>query len=452
MVTIHDPAESLGKAPFAKVGVDRHHREAINPDGWLPEKLLNMTVTIEGRILTVLPALIDPHVHFRVPGGEHKEDWQHAARAAVRGGVTTVCDMPNNNPPCTTLNRLIDKRKLIDTQLQEAEIPLRYQLYFGADKGNLNQIALVKGMCPALKIFMGCSTGGLVIDTDEELDAAFRLAKEAGMLVAVHAEDEALLQAAKQLHSVIGDMSFAFHTKFRPREAAIAAVEKALALCARHEVPLYVLHLSTREELELVRQAKKAGLPVYAEVTTHHLFLNENDYAIHGGFVQMNPPLRTVDDQKALWEGIKDRTIDTLGTDHAPHTIEEKKLPFGKAPSGIPGVETLLPLMLDAVAQGRLDLKRLMELVRFNSEKIFKLSTHNDVVLVDLELEKEVKAEELASKCGWSPYCGRVLKGWPMYTILKGRVYLASQGTPEGRRQLEEYLLAGKGGGLASCL
>lgn len=414
-----------------------------------------MTVTIEGRILTVLPALIDPHVHFRVPGGEHKEDWKHAACAALRGGVTTVCEMPNNNPPCTTLERLIEKKKLIEAQLQEADIPLRYQLYFGADKAHLDQITLVKRMCPALKIFMGCSTGGLVIDTDEELDAAFRLAKEAGMLVAVHAEDEALLQVAKQRYSGAGagsDIGFALHSKFRPKEAAIRAVEKALALCARHHVPLYVLHMSTQEELELVRQAKKAGLPVYAEVTTHHLFLSENDYALYGGFVQMNPPLRTVDDQEALWEGIRDGTIDTLGTDHAPHTIEEKKLPFGKAPSGIPGVETLLPLMLDAVAQGRLGLKRLMELVRFNSEKIFKLTSHDDMVLVDLELEKEVIAEELASKCGWSPYCGRLLKGWPMYTILKGHVYLASQGTPEGKRQLEAYLRASKGGALASHL
>ena len=409
------------------------------------------TVTIEGRTLTPLPALIDPHVHFRVPGGEHKEDWQHAARAAVRGGVTTVCEMPNNNPPCTTFERLIEKKKLIDAQLQEADIPLRYELYFGADKEHLDQIALVKQICPALKIFMGCSTGGLVIDTDEELDTAFRLAKESGMLVAVHAEDEALLQAAKKRHTLCGT-DYALHSKYRPREAAIRAVEKALALCALHDVPLYVLHMSTREELDLVRQAKKAGLPVYAEVTTHHLFLSENDYAIHGGFVQMNPPLRTIDDQEALWEGIRDGTIDTLGTDHAPHTIEEKKLPFGKAPSGIPGVETLLPLMLDAVAQGRLDLKRLVKLVRFNSEKIFKLTPHHDVVLVDLELEKEVRVEDLASKCGWSPYCGRLLKGWPMYTILKGRVYVASQGTPEGKRQLEEYLHVSEGDGFASPL
>ena len=409
-----------------------------------------MTVTIEGRTLTVLPALIDPHVHFRVPGGEHKEDWRSAAQAAVRGGVTTVCEMPNNNPPCTTYERLIEKKRLIDAQLLDAAIPLRYHLYFGADKGHLEQIERVKKICPVLKIFMGCSTGGLVIDTDQDLDTAFRLAKEAGMLVAVHAEDEAILQEAKRRYPDAAD--FALHSKIRPREAAIRAVEKALELSARYNTPLYILHMSTREELELVRQAKKAGLPVYAEVTTHHLFLSENDYAVYGAFVQMNPPLRTVDDQEALWEGVRDGTIDTIGTDHAPHTLEEKQQAFGKAPSGIPGVETLLPLMLHAVNQGRLSLKRLLDLVRFNSEKIFKLAPHDDLVLVDLSLEREVRAEALASKCGWSPYCGRMLKGWPLYTILKGRVYLASQGTLEGKQQLETYLRANRGDGLASCL
>lgn len=408
-----------------------------------------MTITIEGRSLTVLPALIDPHVHFRVPGGEHKEDWRSASRAAIRGGVTTVCEMPNNNPPCTTYERLLEKKKMIDAQLQEADIPLRYHLYFGADKSHLDQIALVTRECPALKIFMGCSTGGLVIDTDEELAQAFRLAKEAGMLVAVHAEDEAILQAAKLRY--VGATDFALHSQVRPRQAAIRAVEKAIALCARYNSPLYVLHMSTREELELVRQAKKAGLPVYGEVTTHHLFLSERDYATYGAYVQMNPPLRTQDDQEALWEGIRDGTIDTIGTDHAPHTKEEKALPYGKAPSGIPGVETLLPLMLDAVSRGRLSLQRLLELVRFNSEKIFHFAPQDDLVLVDLALEKEVKVDELSSKCGWSPYCGRVLKGWPLYTILKGRVYVASQGTPEGKRQLETYLRANGGGGLASC-
>ena len=400
------------------------------------------TITIEGKTLTVLPALIDPHVHFRVPGAEHKEDWKTAALAAIRGGVTTVCEMPNNIPACTTYDRLIEKKKIIDSQLSEAGIPLRYQLYFGADKDHFDEIALVKKECPALKIFMGCSTGGLIIDNDTDLDTSFRLAKEAGLIVAVHAEDEEILRESKKKYPNATD--YAIHSKIRPREAAIRAVEKAINLCNRYQVPLYILHMSTKEELELVRQAKKSNLPVYAEVTTHHLFLSENDYAAHGAFVQMNPPLRTQEDQEALWQGIQDGTIDTIGTDHAPHTLEEKRLPFGKAPSGIPGVETLLPLMLDSVNKGRLTINRLIELTRYNSEKLFKLSPQKDVVLVDLNIKKTVDTKELASKCGWSPYAGMTLQGWPLYTILKGRVFCTSQGTETGKRELETYLNSGK--------
>ena len=403
-----------------------------------------MKIVIDDRELTILPALIDPHVHFRTPGAEHKENWKSAALAAVRGGVTTVCDMPNNTPACTTYERIRDKKQLIDNQLDEVAIPLRYALYLGADKECLDQIKVVSREAVALKIFMGCSTGGLLIDTDEALEACFQKARESGMIVAVHAEDEVVLKTAREQFKDVTDP--ALHSKIRPREAAITATKKALQLCARYQTPLYILHMSTKEEVDLVREAKQKGLPVYAEVTTHHLFLSENDYAVFGTLVQMNPPLRTVEDQEALWEGINDGTIDTIGTDHAPHTLEEKGLPFGKAPSGIPGVETLLPLMLDAVSRGRLTLNRLMELTRYNPQKIFSLPPHDDVVLVDLELEKTVQEEELASKCKWTPYRGRSLRGWPLYTVLKGRVYPTNLGTSEGKRQLEAYLLANRGG------
>lgn len=401
-------------------------------------------ITIDGRKLTVLPALIDPHVHFRVPGMEHKEDWKTAALAAVRGGVTTVCEMPNNIPSCTTYDRLIEKKNLIDAQLKAVDIPLHYGLYFGADKEHFAEIAKVSGEAVALKIFMGCSTGGLVIDTDEALDEAFRYAKEAGLLVAVHAEDEALLAQKREEYRGITDP--AVHSKMRPREAAILATQKAISLSAKYCVPLYILHMSTKEELQLVREAKQQGLPVYAETTTHHLFLSENDYVEFGTLVQMNPPLRTVEDQEALWEALRDGTLDTIGTDHAPHTLEEKREPFGKAPSGIPGVETLLPLMLDAVNQGKITLDRLIGLTRTNSEKMFGLKTNHDVVLIDLKLEKEVRNQDMASKCGWTPYRGRVLKGWPVYTILNGRVHSTNQATTAGKQQLEAYLRANQEG------
>lgn len=385
--------------------------------------------------LIALPALIDPHVHLRVPGGEHKEDWKTGAIAAIHGGVTTVCDMPNNIPPCTTVEALEEKKKVIDAQLKSVDIPLRYGLYFGADKDHFDQIAAASSSCVGLKIFMGCSTGGLVIDTDEALDEAFRLAAQAGMLVAVHAEDEALL--AKKRQEFAGATDPAIHSKMRPREAAIRATAKAIALARKYGVRLYILHMSTQEEVALVRTAKQEGLSVFAETTTHHLFLNVDDYATFGTFVQMNPPLRTKQDQEALWEGIADGTIDTIGTDHAPHTREEKNLPFGKAPSGIPGVETLLPLLLDSVHQGRLTLDRVIELTRTNPEKIFNLPPNDDVVLIDMEKELTVTDEMIKSKCGWTPYRGRRLRGWPEYVILDGRVYSVSRQTAEEKPQSE---------------
>lgn len=386
--------------------------------------------------LISLPALIDPHVHFRVPGGEHKEDWETGAQAALYGGVTTVCDMPNNVPPCTTVEALEAKKRVIDTQLKRADIPLRYGLYLGADKDHLEEIPLAKGKAIALKIFMGCSTGGLVIDSDVDLERAFRLAKEADLLVAVHAEDEAIL--AQKRKEFKGATDPAYHSKIRPKEAAIRATAKAIHLARATGARLYILHIGTAEEVALVRTAKQEGLPVFAETTTHHLFLSEEDYAAFGTFVQMNPPLRTQSDQTALWEGIADGTIDTIGTDHAPHTRAEKELPFGEAPSGIPGVETLLPLMLDAVNRGKLTLERLIELTHTNPQKIFGLPPHDDIVLVDMEKEIRVTDEMMHSKCGWTPYHGRVLKGWPEYVILDGRAYSVSRQRVEERSEQVE--------------
>lgn len=379
---------------------------------------------IDGEGLTLLPALIDPHVHFRLPGATHKEDWKTGALAAVRGGVTTVFDMPNNIPACNTMERMDEKKQLIDTQLHSVGIPLHYGLYLGADESHLEEISHSANKAVGIKVFMGCSTGDLLIDSKEALDEVFRRAAETDQIVAVHAEDEKILQEAKR--QIGPTLNPAMHSRIRPREAAIKAVETALELSKKYRTRLYVLHMSTKEELELVKQAKKENVPVFAEVTTHHLFLSEQDYATWGTFVQMNPPLRTKQDQEALWEGINDGSIDTIGTDHAPHTLAEKQLPFGKAPSGIPGVETLLPLMLDAVSQEKLSLNRLVELTRTNIERLFRIPSNNDWVLVDLNLEKTVDAKELCSKCGWSPYVGRRLRGWPIYTLLGGHLFPAA--------------------------
>lgn len=378
------------------------------------------TIDAEGK-LTILPAMIDPHVHFRTPGHEHKENWISGAKACVAGGICTVFDMPNNEPPCSSVENLKKKKELIDSQLKEAGIPLRYYLYFGADKNNYQEIGKVQHDIVGVKIYMGSSTGGLLMDDEEGLDHVFRVCAQDNLMVTVHAEDESILQAFQEKHAGASDP--AAHSLIRDRSAAAKAVEMAINLAEKYNSQLCIAHVSTKEEVDLIRKAKDSGLLIYGEATPHHLFLTEEDYKKWGTLVQMNPPLRTMEDQEALWEGIHAGTIEFIGSDHAPHTLEEKKQPYGKAPSGVPGLETTLPLLLNAYHEGRLTLKKIIELTRKNIEAIFNLPHHNDAVLVDLEMEREVKDELLRTKCGWSPFTGRKLKGWPVYTIIQGRVF-----------------------------
>jgi len=378
------------------------------------------TIDAQGK-LTLIPALIDPHVHFRVPGADHKEDWKTGARAAIAGGVTTVFDMPNNTPPCFNKENLLAKKRLIDQQLAEVKIPLRYHLYFGADKNNLNEIGKVKNEIIGIKVFMGSSTGNLLMDDDAALERAFQLGAQENLIVAVHAEDEVIIQKNKQKFA--GQLDPAIHSKIRDRKAAIKATKKALELAEKYSAQVFILHVSTKEEIDLIRDAKRNAILAYCEVSPNHLFLNEKDYAKWGNRVQVNPPLRTEKDQEALWEAIHDRTVDMIGSDHAPHTIAEKNKHYGESPSGIPGVETTLPLLLNAYHEKKITIERIIELTRENIETIFRLDPISDVVLVDLESVKTIEDKFLQTKCGWSPYAGRKLKGWPVYTILQGEIF-----------------------------
>lgn len=372
--------------------------------------------------LLKMPGLIDPHVHFRTPGLEYKEDWKTAAKASLKGGYTTVFDMPNTVPPTVTEDALIEKKALIDKQLQEVNIPLHYYLYFGADKHRLNEIKKVKGQVIGIKVFMGCSTGGLVIDDEESLHAIFKLAAEENMLVAVHAEDEQRLKEnAKKFNSA---QSYSIHSKIRDELAAIMAVKKAIQLARMYKTRLYILHVSTRQEIDLIAEAKADGLPVFAETTPHHLFLNTSDYQNLKGKAIMNPPLRSSEHQIALFSAIKSGIIDTIGSDHAPHTLEEKARPYGMCPSGVPGIETTLPLLLEAYHQNLLSLDNIIDLTSRHAKEIFNLPDYpNDYVLVDLTLAKIVEDKSLSTKCQWSPFTGRCLRGWPVTTVLNGHIF-----------------------------
>jgi dihydroorotase len=387
-------------------------------DHWINSK---RDVEINAEELVLLPALIDPHVHFRVPGAEHKETWETGALAAIAGGVTTVLDMPNNSPACSTQERLLSKIARIEEQLNAAQLPLHYGLYLGADRRHLQEMTAVKKQIIGLKIYMGSSTGDLLMEDRASLDEAFRLAAENDILVAVHAEDEQLIQLNRHTYRERTDA--AVHSLIRSPTVAAKALQLAIELAKLHGTRLYVVHTSTREELSLIRQAKKEGLPVYAEAAPHHLFLNTKYYPQLGTKALVNPPLREEKDVDALWEAIDDETIDTIGTDHAPHTLQEKTSPYGSAPSGFPSIELYLALLLNASSQGKISLESIVSLTHTRPQEIFRLPLNDDVVLVDLNKTKTVENKHLKTKAKWSPYEGAPLKGWPRYTILRGNVF-----------------------------
>ncbi len=380
------------------------------------------THLIDARGLTLFPGLIDPHVHFRIPGQAHKEDWSHAALASLRGGYTTVFDMPNNVPACVSLQRLRAKQSEIDAQLAHADIALRYHLYLGADKQHFHEIVACKQDIIGIKVFMGSTTGDLLMDDDSSLHAIFALAAAHDLLVAVHAEDECLIQTRQQTYA--GQADFALHSTIRSPQVAAAAVAQAIDLVRLYGTRLYVLHVSTQEEITLIAAAKQQGLPVFAETTPHHLFLHLDAYAHLGALAQVNPPLRDASQQAFLLRAIHDGIIDTVGSDHAPHTLLEKQQPYGKAPSGMPGIETNLPLLLNAHHQGLLSLAEIVRLTHTRPREIFGLAEQaQDAVLVDLQQQRTVSNAHLATKCGWSAFAGQTLTGWPVCTILNGRLY-----------------------------
>lgn len=381
----------------------------------------NQNEIINADHLTLLPGLIDPHVHFRTPGMEYKEDWRTAAQASIKGGYITVFDMPNTLPPTITAELLAEKKALIDKQLKEIGIPLHYQLFFGTDKHHLDQIAKVKNEVIGIKVFMGCSTGNLVIDDDESLHAVFKIAAENNLLVAVHAEDEHMMKDNAKKFNL--PQPYHVHSQIRSEEVAAVAVKKAIDLSREYHTRLYVLHMSSEAEINLIKQAKNEGLSVYAETTPHHLFLNTHDYEKLNGKAVMNPPLRSTKHQECLFRAIREGIIDIIGSDHAPHTIEEKERPYGSCPAGVPGIETTLALLLNAHQQNLLSLQEIVNLTSKRAQEIFKLNPTEDFVLIDLNKQQTVDENKLKTKCAWSPFAGRKLIGWPVYTILNNQVF-----------------------------
>ena len=387
--------------------------------------------------LHLLPGVVDSQVHFREPGNEHKEDLESGSRAAVLGGVTAVFEMPNTNPPTTSVAALQDK-----LDRAAGRMHCDYAFYAGAAEDNLDLLPEMERMpgCAGVKLFMGASTGSLLVAEDEGVRQVLRHGRRR---IAVHSEDQALLAERRSLTRP-GDA--ASHAEWRNAESALRCTQRLLRLVRETGRRVHVLHVTTAEEMALLAQHKDIAT---VEVTPQHLtFAAEEAYPALGTRVQMNPPIRDTEHRAGLWRGLAAGIVDVLGSDHAPHTAQEKGISPGSnaqypdTPSGMPGVQTLVPVMLNHVANGRLSLARFVDLTAHGPQRVFGMAGKGrlavgydaDYTLVDLRAERVVTDAMMAGKCGWTPYNGMRLKGWPIGTVIRGkRVMWEGQLIAEGQ-------------------
>lgn len=374
-------------------------------------------IEIDADGLTLLPGAIDPQVHFREPGLEYKEDLFTASCACARGGVTSFLEMPNTRPLTITQATLDDK-----LQRAAQKSLVNYGFFIGATAEVLPDL-LEATPAAGIKIFMGSMHGPLLVDQDELLEKIF---SQGTRLIAVHAEDQARIAQRRQQFAGITDP--AIHSTIQDNQAALNATQLALRLSQKYQRRLHILHMSTAEEAELLRQNKPAW--VTAEVTPQHLLLNTSAYEKIGTLAQMNPPLRSPHDNEVLWQALLDGVIDFIATDHAPHTLEEKAQTYPNSPSGMPGVETSLALMLTQAKAGRCTVAQVAHWMSTAVANAYGIPNKGaiapgydaDLVLVDLNTYHPVRREELVTKCKWSPFEGWDLTGWAVYTIVGGKV------------------------------
>jgi dihydroorotase len=371
--------------------------------------------------LTVLPGVIDTQVHFREPGLEWKEDLESGSRAAVLGGVTAVFEMPNTEPTTTDADALADK-----LARARGRMHCDHAFYMGGTHENaafLGELERLPGCC-GVKVFMGASTGTLLVQDDEGVEAILR---HIHRRAAFHSEDEYRLAERRPLART-GDWTS--HPEVRDAQAAIQSTERLVRIARSLGKRIHVLHVTTRDEIEYLAAHKDIAS---VEVTPQHLTLaGPEAYERLKGYAQMNPPIRSAEHRAGLWSGVAGGVADVLGSDHAPHTTEEKARPYPASPSGMPGVQTLLPVMLTHVAEGRLTLERLVDMTSHGANRVFGLADKGrlargfdaDLTIVDLKARRTFAHEEMASRAGWTPFVGMEAKGWPVATIIRGAVVM----------------------------
>ncbi len=389
---------------------------------------------IDARGLHVLPGVIDSQVHFREPGLEHKEDLESGTRAAALGGVTCVFEMPNTDPATVSAEALRDK---CERAAGRAWTDIAF--FAGASAGNVAELAELERFpgCCGVKIFMGSSTGSLLVPDDPLLE---RVLKAGRRRVAVHAEDEPRLIERRPIAEAAD--SVAAHPEWRDVETARRATERLLRFAFSTGRPIHLLHVSTADEIDMLA-AKPDWVSV--ECTPQHLTLAAPDcYQRLGSYAQMNPPIRGAEHRDGLWRGIAAGIVDVIGSDHAPHTRAEKDRRYPESPSGMPGVQTLMPVMLNHVAAGRLGIERLVDLVAEAPARLYgargkgriAAGCDADLTIVDLKKKRAVEESWLASRCGWSPFTGVELTGWPRATIVRGHAVMRDDeliGPPMGQ-------------------
>ena len=388
--------------------------------------------TVDCTGLHILPGVVDSQVHFREPGLEHKEDLETGSRAAVLGGVTAVFEMPNTNPLTTSEATLADKVSRATNRMH-----CDFAFWVGGTRDNAGDVGELERLPGAagIKVFMGSSTGDLLVEDD---DGVFSILKNTRRRAAFHSEDEFRLRERADLR-VPGDPSS--HPVWRDEIAALRCTERLVSIARRARARIHVLHISTAEEIAFLRDHKDVAT---CEATPHHLTLTADDYARLGTLIQMNPPVREPRHRDGVWLGIADGVVDVLGSDHAPHTLAEKAKPYPASPSGMTGVQTLVPIMLDHVSAGRLTLERFVDLTSHGPNRLFGMAGKGriaagydaDFTIVDLKRSETITNAQAGSKAGWTPYDGKRVTGWPVGTFVRGqRVMWEGEIVSPGRGQ-----------------
>ncbi len=382
---------------------------------------LNSSKVFDASGKIVLPGAIDTQVHFREPGANDAENLESGSRAAIAGGVTSVFEMPNTNPPTSTFKEFNNKLLAAKNRMF-----CNYAFYFGATPDNMKELALVNTLegCCGVKLFAGSSTGNLLVSQEKDIE---KVISNSSKIISVHSEDENILTSRKKF---IKEGDVTSHPVWRNEECALESTKRVVRIAQKYKKKIHILHVSTKQEIDFFSEKREN---VTFEITPQHLTLFAPEcYKTLKTFSQMNPPLRSKDHYDRLWDAIKESLVSTIGSDHAPHTKEEKNRKYPLSPSGMPGVQTLLPVMLDHVNKGRLKIEQLIKLVCENPCDLFGIKNKGyirenydaDLTIVDMNKEVVIKDDWIESKCGWTPFNNYKVKGFPIATILNGQIVM----------------------------